>query len=367
MEPKPIYPSNPLLQHQLLQAEIEKAMVEVARSGSYILGAQVAELEKQAAEYLGVKHTLACASGTDALLLSMVALKVSAGDEIITSSFSFIAVVEVACYLKAVPVLVDINPKTFNINPQEVQKAISKKTKAIVPVHLYGQCAEMDALQTIASEHGLQLIEDAAQSFGARYKNKQSGSMSAAGCFSFYPTKNLSCYGDGGMIALSDNKILQDLRALRNHGSYKRYKYEKIGYNSRLDEIQAAILRIKLKHIDRWNEQRKQAAAQYDELFTGVLQTPFRQEFCEHVFHQYTILTPHREKLVKKLQAENIYAGVYYPYPLHLQPAIQKKCKSYACWHAERIAKECLSLPIYAGITPQEIARVAEVVLAHHR
>ena len=365
MKPKIIHPSNPLLQHQFLQVEIEKAMVEVARSGSYILGDQVALLEKQAAEYLGVKYTLACASGTDALLLSMVALGVSEGDEIITSSFSFISVVEVACYLKAVPVLVDIDQKTFNINPKEVQKAINKKTKAIVPVHLYGQCAEMNALQKIANEHGLYLIEDAAQSFGARYKNKHSGSISTAGCFSFYPTKNLSCYGDGGMIALSDKKFLQDLKALRNHGSYERYIYEKIGYNSRLDEIQAAILCIKLRHIDSWNEQRKQAAVQYDELLKGVVQIPFRQEFCEHIFHQYTILTPHRAKLIKKLQAANIYAGVYYPYPLHLQPSIQKNCRSYDCPHSERIAKECLSLPIYPGITQQEITRVVEVVLAH--
>lgn len=364
MTPTAIYPSNPLLQHQLLQDEIEKAIIKVARSGNYILGTQVAALEKEMAAYLGTKYSLACASGTDALLLAMVALGIKAGDEIITTSFSFISVVEVACYLQAIPVLVDIDSETFCIDPQQVARAITKKTKAIIPVHLYGQCANMDALQKIAYAHNLHLIEDAAQSFGAKYKKKQSGSLSTMGCFSFYPTKNLSCYGDGGLIALSDKKILRDLQALRNHGSYERYKYEKIGYNSRLDEIQAAILLIKLKYIDTWNRQRQQIAFWYDELLKGAVQTPFCTSYGEHIFHQYTILTSHREKIIKKLQSENIHTGIYYPYPLHLQPSLQKKCRNFACPHAEGIAKKCLSLPIYPGLTSEQVEKIAKLTLS---
>ena len=358
-----IPPSNPLLQHFELQEEIEQAVLAVMRSGDYILGKEVQALEKEIADYLGVKNTVACASGTDALLLAMVALGIKEGDEIITTSFSFVSVVEVICYLKAVPVLVDVVEKTFNIDPQAVKKAIGKKTKAIVPVHLYGQCANMDALQKIAKEHKLLLIEDSAQSFGAKYQQQQSGSMSDAGCFSFYPTKNLSCYGDGGLISLQTDDLLQDLQALRNHGSYERYAYNKIGYNSRLDEIQAAILRIKLRYLDGWNEQRKQIAYQYDSFLKNKVTIPFRDEACEHIFHQYTILTKRRAEIVQKLLSEKIIAGIYYPCPLHLQPSLQNKCKSYPCPNIEKISQECLSLPIYPGLKTNEIEKIAKIIL----
>lgn len=363
MKNKPITPSNPLWQHSALQEEIEQAIIAVARSGNYILGPQVQALEQEAAAYLKVKKTVACASGTDALLLAMVAMGVGAGDEIITSSFSFVSVVEVACYLQAIPVLVDIDAKTFNLDVNEVKKAVSKNTKAIVPVHLYGQCADMDSLKEISIAHNLFLIEDSAQSFGAKYKKKQSGSMSDAGCFSFYPTKNLSCYGDGGLIALPHENLAEDLLALRNHGSYRRYTYETIGYNSRLDEIQAAILRIKLRHLDDWNKKRAQIAEQYDQLLAGKVTIPFRDDACEHIFHQYTILTQNRSQLVQKLLSQKITAGVYYPYPLHLQNALKNKCKFTKCTNAEKIAQECLSLPIYPGLSEAEVERIAKIVI----
>jgi dTDP-4-amino-4,6-dideoxygalactose transaminase len=365
MTNKFIAPSNPLLQHFALQEEIEQAIIAVARSGEYILGPQVRALEKEAADYLGVKKTIACASGTDALLLSMVAMGIGAGDEIITSCFSFVSVVEAACYLGATPVLVDIHPQTFQLSPAEVKKAISKNTKAIIPVHLYGQSADMESFKEIASEHNLFVIEDSAQSFGAKYKEKQTGSMSDAGCFSFYPTKNLSCYGDGGLIALAQEDLVKDLLALRNHGSYQKYTYEKIGYNSRLDEIQAAVLRIKLKHIDRWNEQRKQIAGRYDQLLAEKVIIPFRDESCEHIFHQYTILTKRRAQIAQKLQEQNIIAGIYYPHPLHLQAALKNKCKATDCSNAEKIAQECLSLPIYPGLQEQEVEKIAKIVIQH--
>ena len=367
IHPSSIYPSNPLWQHTKLQAEIENAVIRVCRSGNYVLGKEVQNLEKETANYLGVTETIGCASGTDALLLSLVALGIGEKDEVITSSFSFVSAVEVICYLKATPVFVDINPQTFNLDPKKIQQALSNKTKAIIPVHLYGQCAKMDEITKIAKDNQLFVIEDAAQSFGAKYKNKQSGSLGDSGCFSFYPTKNLSCYGDGGLIALGNKnlkeKIKTDLLALRNHGSYKSYHYDRIGYNSRLDEIQAAILRIKLQYLNQWNQMRKDIAKQYDKLLSDYCIIPFRDPDCEHIFHQYTILTTQREKIISNLNKEEIYPGIYYPYPLHQQTSLKNKFRTTECLHTEKIAKKCLSLPIYPGLSKEQVERIAKIII----
>lgn len=358
-----IPPSNPLLQHQQLQEEIESSVIQVLRKGNYILGEEVAAFEKEAADYLGVKSTLACASGTDALLLSLVALGVKAGDEIITTSFSFISVVEVACYLGAIPVLVDIDEKTFNLDTKRVRDAISEKTVAIIPVHLYGQCAQMEELKAIASEHNLFLIEDSAQAFGSEYKKKKAGSLADFGSFSFYPTKNLSCCGDGGLISLPDDSLLEELKSLRNHGSLQRYTYNRIGYNSRLDEIQAAILRIKLRHLDRWNKKRQEIASIYDSLLQGKVVIPFRDKDCNHIFHQYTILTEKRDKVALALKEENILSAIYYPYPLHCQPSLKNKCKKFDCPNTEKVIQHCLSLPIYPHLKKEQAEKVANTIL----
>lgn len=358
-----IPPSNPILQHQQLQEEIESSVIQVLRSGVYILGQEVAALEKEAASYLGVKNTLACASGTDALLLSLVALGVKAGDEIITTSFSFISVVEVACYLGAIPVLVDIDKRTFNLDVNRVREAINEKTVAIVPVHLYGQCSAMEELQSVAKEHNLFLIEDSAQAFGAEYKKKKAGSLSNFGCFSFYPTKNLSCCGDGGLISLSEDSLLEKLKSLRNHGSLTRYTYDRIGYNSRLDEIQAAILRIKLRHLDEWNRQRQEIADIYDSLLQEKVTIPFRDENCNHIFHQYTILTEKRDEIALALKKENIFSAIYYPYPLHSQPSLKNKCKQFPCPNTEKIVQCCLSLPIYPYLKKEQAEKIAKIIL----
>ena len=355
--------SNPLLQHQQLRAELEQAVLDVMRSGHYILGPQVAAFETEAAKFLNVRHTISCASGTDALLLAMTALGIGTGDEIITSAFSFISVAEVACYLGAIPTLVDISPHSFNLDAECVAAQITKKTRAIVAVHLYGQTADMEALKQIAKQHNLILIEDCAQAFGAKHGDDYAGTLSDAGCHSFYPTKNLSAYGDGGLISTNNTDLVAHLHALRNHGSYTRYHHDEIGYNSRLDEIQAAVLRVKLKHVADFNAQRIAIAALYDTLLKDFVTIPARTPHCTHVFHLYTLLSPHRDRIKQALLDHNIIADIYYPHPLSNQLALHQQCKSPPCPNTEAVAKQCLSLPIYPGLDSSIIERIASIII----
>ena len=355
--------SNPLPQHQQLQAELEQAVLEVMRSGHYILGPQVEAFEQEVANYLNVKQAVSCASGSDALLLSLAALGIQRGDEVITSAFSFISAAEAACYLGALPVLVDVEADGFNLSAARVSENITDKTRAIIAVHLYGQMADMEALNQIANQHQITVIEDCAQAFGAQRSGYYAGALSKAGCHSFYPTKNLSAYGDGGLISVHDDSLAATLKLLRNHGSRTRYQHQVIGYNSRLDEMQAAILRVKLKYIDELNRQRMAIAAHYDTLLEGYVETPARDPSGTHVFHQYTILSERREQIAQALYAAQIHASVFYPQLLSEQAALKGKCRAAACPNAEKIARRCLSLPIYPGLESASVERIAKIII----
>ncbi len=353
------------IQYEAIKEEINSAVLGVMQSTHFILGPQGKALEQEVAAYHGVKHAVAVASGTDALHLALLAAGIKRGDEVITTPFTFIATAEAVSYIGAVPVYVDIDPVTFNIDVAKVEAAISKKTKAIIPVHLYGQPVDMDGLMKIANRHGLRVIEDCAQSFGAEYKNKKTGAIGDIGCFSFFPSKNLGGYGDGGMVITDDDTLAEHLLSLRNHGSRVRYYHDEIGYNSRLDEMQAAILRVKFRHIDEYNEKRGKNAALYNTYFAGSeVITPSGQAGTKHVFHQYTIRVANRDAVKQKLDAGNITSSmIYYPVPLHLQAAYRDLgVGAGSLPEAERAAKEVLSLPMFPELTESQIRQVSEAV-----
>lgn len=352
------------LQYRQLEQEINPAIAEVLASTRFILGPNVAEFEKETADYLGVGHALGCASGTDALHLALRAAGIGPGDEVITSPFTFIATAEAIAYCGATPVFVDIDPKSFNIDPEAVRAAVTGRTRALLPVHLFGQPADMAALQGIADQHELLVIEDCAQSFGADIDGKQTGSMGLAGCFSFFPSKNLGCYGDGGLITTNDEALFETLWTLRNHGRKAGdYYHEMIGYNSRLDEIQAAILRVKLGHIDRFNEERRRVAHGYGRLLADTeLEMPHEDGIGRHVYHQFTVLTPEgrRDELMQALKNERIACAVYYPTPLHRQPAFADLGMHDGLPISEQISERCMSLPVFPEMTDEQVERVAE-------
>lgn len=354
-------------QYQQLKTEIDAGICKALGDCRFILGPNVQAFEEETADYLGAKHAISCASGTDALHLALLAAGVSAGDEVITTAFTFIATAEAIKYVGATPVFVDVDPRTFNIDPMETAKAITDKTKAILPVHLFGQPADMSALQQTAEAHKLLIIEDCAQSFGATLNGRMTGNFGVSGCFSFFPSKNLGCYGDGGLISCNSDEIADRLKVYRNHGSRERYYHDVIGYNSRLDELQAVVLRIKLKHIDRFNEQRSGVARQYNEglVDTGVV-TPYEAESCRHVYHQYTILLPEntdRNAVMKRLNADGVSCAVYYPVPLHKQNAFrEEECAGLCLPVTERVAQRCLSLPIFPEMTGAQIQHVCRSI-----
>jgi len=353
------------IQYEAIKEEINNAVLGVLQSSHFILGPQGKALEEEVAAYHGVKHAVAVASGTDALHLALLAAGIKRGDEVITTPFTFIATAEAASYIGAVPVFVDIDPKTFNMDLSKIEAAITKKTKAILPVHLYGQPVEMDGLMQIAKKHGLKMIEDCAQSFGAEYRGKKTGTFGEFGCFSFFPSKNLGGYGDGGMVITDDTKLAERLLSLRNHGSHVRYFHDEIGYNSRLDEIQAAIIRIKFKHIDEYNTKRRNNALLYNKYFAGSdIQTPSEQNGTKHVFHQYTIRIKNRDAIKKKLDDGKITSSmIYYPVPLHLQTAYKDLgMRPGSMPKTEQVALEVLSLPMYPELTEEQIKTVAEAV-----
>jgi dTDP-4-amino-4,6-dideoxygalactose transaminase len=350
-------------QYKSLQKEIDSAVLQALADTRFILGPNVQAFDTEAAQYLGVSHALSCASGTDALHLALRAAGVEQGDEVITSAFTFIATAEAICYIGATPVFVDIKPGSFNLDPEMVDAAIGPRTRAILPVHLFGQAADMDEILTLAEQHDLLVIEDCAQSFGSRYRERMTGSMGSAGAFSFFPSKNLGCYGDGGMITTDDDKIAAQIKMLRNHGSSRQYHHDVIGYNSRLDELQAVILRIKLKYIDDYNRERLRVAKSYNERLAGSrFETPVIPEDRDHVFHQYTLLCDERDALREAVLARDIACAVYYPVPLHRQKAFADVPQP-ALPVTEATAERCLSLPIFPEMTEQQIETVCEAVL----
>ena len=356
--------------HQPVQRELEAAALNVLRSGRFIMGEQLASFEQEAAQYLGVNYALGCANGTDALVLSLQAAGIGPGDEVLTTGFTFFATVEAIMRVGAIPVLVDIDAQTFNLDPKELECAISPRSKAVMVVHLFGQPADLKSIQAVCDQHGLLLFEDCAQSFGADYKNKKTGSYGIAGAFSFFPSKNLGGFGDGGLITTQCERVANKVRQLRNHGSTAQYVHEFIGYNSRLDELQAALLRVKLKYIDHFNQQRKEVAGHYRNLLAGSdIIVPYESDHDSHIYHQYTIVLPsHRDQVKKHLADQGVASAVYYPLPLHrqkaLQPALVNSRRALELPVSEQLAEHCLSLPVYPGMTKQQVKKVTESLLS---
>lgn len=350
-------------QYENLKAEIEPAMLQALADARFILGPNVQAFEQESADYLGVKHAIGCASGTDALHLALLASGIKAGDEVITTSFTFIATAEAIRYIGAIPVFVDISPVTLNIDTTKIGAAITEKTAAIMPVHLFGQAADMAEIQAIADQHGLIIVEDCAQSFGSKYKGQMTGSIGIAAGFSFFPSKNLGCYGDGGLITTNDDEVARQIKIYRNHGSSKQYHHDVIGYNSRLDELQAVILRIKLKHIDSYNQNRLRVAQTYNRLLVNSdIETPVIPDDRDHVFHQYTVLSDRREQIRESVLAQELSCAVYYPVPLHQQKAFADT-NPKPLPVTEDIAKRCLSFPIFPEMTEQQVETMCEAIL----
>lgn len=352
------------MQNKPLMLDIEKAMKEVIARSDFISGDAIQYLEEEFASYCGVKYAVGCSSGTSALHLALLGCGIQAGDEVITTPLTFIATTEAISQIGAKPVFVDIDPETYMINPSKIEAAITKKTRAIIPVHLYGQCADMDPILSIAKQFNLKVIEDAAQAHGALYNGKKAGSLSDVGCFSFYPGKNLGAFGDAGMVVTNDEKMAAYMRALGNHGRTAKYEHFIEGYNYRLDTLQAAILRIKLRELDKWNALRRQAASIYNDQLSAVdITLPVEPKYAQHVYHLYVIRSSERDRLKTYLHEHGVSVGVHYPIPLHLQPACSYLGYSRGDFPiAEQVANEVLSLPMYPGIKEAEIEYVASIL-----
>jgi dTDP-4-amino-4,6-dideoxygalactose transaminase len=349
-------------QYHALKNEIDAAVLGAIESTQFILGPNVTAFEQETATYLGAPYAVSCASGTDALHLAILAAGIGPGDEVITSPFTFIATAEAICYAGAIPVFVDIDPGTFTIDPALIEAAVTPRTKAVIPVHLFGQPADMTAVIAICEKHGLLLIEDCAQSFGAACGGRMTGTLGSFGCFSFFPSKNLGCYGDGGLVTCATAELAEQIRVLRNHGSRIRYHHSRIGYNSRLDDIQAAILRVKLKRVDEFNAGRRRVAHLYSELLKDVVTVPLEDGKGTHVYHQYTLLTEARETVIARLGERQIASAVYYPIPLHRQDVFAQACAGVSLPVAESVAARCMSLPLYPEMPEESVRLVAESV-----
>jgi len=351
-------------QYKKIKSEIDEAVQRVLDSGQFILGKDVRDFEESAAAYLGVKHAVGCASGTDALQIAMMALGIRPGDEIITTPFTFVATTETIALLGAKPVYVDIDPKTFNIDPAGIEKAVTKKTKAVIPVHLYGQSVDMDALMAIARKHKIPVIEDAAQAMGAEYKGKKVGGIGVMGAISFFPSKNLGAFGDAGMVVTNDDVIAERLRMIIVHGSKTRYKHEILGVNSRLDSLQAAVLNVKLKYLDRWRDGRRAAARKYNSLFRGSeVVLPYEAPDSPHIYHQYTIRLKNRDQVAQRLAELKIPHAIYYPIPLHLQEAFRKPGIGEGAFPVtEQASREVLSLPMHTELTDDQQSLIVSSV-----
>ncbi|MGB2807198.1 MAG: DegT/DnrJ/EryC1/StrS family aminotransferase [Sedimentisphaerales bacterium] len=353
-------------QYATIKDEVWAAVSEVLESQQCIGGPKVTELEEKIAAISDCRFAVGASSGTDAILNCLMSLDIGAGDEVITTPFTFFATVGCISRTGAKPIFVDIEPRTFNINPELIESAVTKKTKAIMPVHLFGQMADMDPIMEIANKHGLTVIEDAAQSITSTYKGRKAGSIGMAGCFSFFPSKNLGGIGDGGMIVTNDEQLYQRLFIMRNHGSKPKYYHKYIGGNFRLDPIQAAALLVKLPHLDDWSEARRRNAANYDKKISGtVVQTPHISPDCISIFNQYVIRVPGRDELMAHLRGNNVGCEVYYPIPAHLQ-----ECFSYLGYkkgdmpESEKAANEVLALPVYPELTDTMKDYVVDTILA---
>ena len=340
-------------QYLSLKDEIDAALLDGLAATQFILGPNVQAFENEAAEYLGVEHAVGVASGTDALHLALAAAGIGEGDEVITTPFTFIATAEAISYVGAIPVFVDIDPYTFNIDLNQVEQAITGKTRAVIPVHLFGQPVDMNALKTLCDDKGLKIVED----------NKQTGSFGDFGAFSFFPSKNLGCFGDGGLITTKSEQSANELRVLRNHGSRERYHHNIIGYNSRLDELQAIILRIKLKHIDEYNNNRRRVAHRYSEAFADTsIQTAYEDNIGVHIYHQYTLLHDDRDNIMKALQDNNIACAVYYPIPLHRQEVYIETYKGIDLPVSQSVASKCFSLPVYPELENDKVDAITDII-----
>jgi dTDP-4-amino-4,6-dideoxygalactose transaminase len=356
-------------QHARLREELRAAVGRILDSQQFVLGEEVRLLEEELARYSETRHAVGCASGSDALLLALMALDIKAGDEVITTPFSFFATASAIARTGATPVFVDIEPRTYNLDPALVEAAITERTRAIMPVHLYGQCAEMDALLEIAARHNLPVIEDAAQAIGAEDGGRRAGSLGQIGCFSFYPTKNLGAAGDAGLLTTDDDALAARLRRLRVHGGATEYLHTEIGINSRLDALQAAVLRVKLPYLDGWSQARRERAETYSLLLTNAhlrfnLRVPFIRENVRHIFHQYVVrVAEGRDALVEHLRAHGVGVKIYYPVPLHMQECFRYLgYREGALPEAERAARETLALPIYPELRLEQQQYVVDTL-----
>jgi UDP-2-acetamido-2-deoxy-ribo-hexuluronate aminotransferase len=351
-------------QHEPIKEEIKAALKEILDSGRFILGKNVESLEREISSYLGAKYAVGLASGTDALYLSLRALDIKQGDEVITTPFSFIATAEAITYVGAKPVFVDIDKDTLNIDVARIEERITPHTRAIIVVHLFGLPADMNELMALAKKYNLKIIEDCAQAYGAKYGDSYVGSMGDCGCFSFYPSKNLGAYGDGGMLTTNSPEIHKKVRVLRNHGTVGTYQHDFIGYNSRLDEIQAAILRIKQKHIDEYNGKRQQIARIYSSLLSSVVECPVTKDDRTHVFHQYTLRSSERDRIARALKENSVSSVIYYPLPMHLQVAFKFLGHTAGDFpESEAAAKEVISIPIYPELSSETAEFIAEIII----
>lgn len=374
-------------QYEQIKDEVEKKVLNVMRSTNYIMGEEVRSFEANCASYLGVKHAIGVASGTDALILSLAALGIKEGDEVITTPFTFFATAESIKRVGATPVFVDINPDTLNIDAKKIEEKITEKTKAILPVHIFGNACDMAAINEIAERYGLYVVEDACQAIGGEFDGKKLGTLSDAGCFSFFPTKNLGGMGDGGLIVTNSDKIAHIVKALKNHGSgvegrqalgllnpdfvddfviregFEKYYNYLIGYNSRLDEMQAAVLNVKLSYIDEWNAKRYQLAEKYNQELEGKYKVQKAEKGGRMVYHMYSLQNPRREEIIRKLTAEGVPSGVYYPVPMHLQKVFADLgYKEGDLPIVEKICDEVFAVPVFPELTDEEQERIIRIL-----
>jgi len=349
-------------QYLKIKGEIDSAIQEVIESTQFIQGKTVGEFECKAAGYLGCKYTIGCASGTDALQIAMMALDIKPGDEIITSPFTFVATAETIALLGAKPVYVDIDEKTYNIDVNKIEEEITSKTKAIIPVHLYGLPCEMEKLTELANDFKLKIIEDSAQAFGTEYKGKKVGTIGDIGCISFFPSKNLGAFGDAGMLSTNNEELGVKIKMITVHGSKKKYHNEILGVNSRLDTIQAAILKVKLKYIEDYHKARIEAAKKYSQLLDDSIAKPYVPAHAKHIYHQYSIRVKNRDNLQQFLKDNNIPSMIYYPIPLHLQLPYKDGYRQGDFPVSELAAKEIISLPMHTELTEEQITYIADKV-----
>jgi dTDP-4-amino-4,6-dideoxygalactose transaminase len=352
-------------QYASLKPEVDATVIKVLESGQYVLGEEVAQFEREFADYCDARHGIAVNSGTSALHLALLAGGIGPGDEVITTPFTFVATVSAICSAGATPVFVDIDPVTFTLDPAKLEQAITPRTKAIIPVHLYGQMADMEPILDIAQHYRLLVIEDACQAHGAEYKGQRAGSLGISGCFSFYPGKNLGAYGEGGMVVTSDDEQMQKIRMLRDWGQEQRYHHTLKGFNYRMDGIQGSVLRIKLRHLEQWTEARRANARRYDSLLGGVqgVATPVETAGRRHVYHIYAIRSADRDGLLRALQAEGVQTGLHYPIPVHLQRAHADLGYGPGDFpESEAAAKSVLSLPMFPELTSRQIETVSAAV-----